>query len=69
MTTERCEWCGGSKHLSKACPTRRLVEYLTSDETVTPLKLPKIVITDEKHLVDVIEEAHALMHTKRKAEK
>ena len=64
-----CKWCGSDNHQSEACPTRRLVKFLTSKEDVAPIGLPRVIVADEEHLVDTIEETHAVMHMKKLREK
>ena len=60
-----CRWCGSEAHSSKECKTKKLVEFLNSNEVVAPANLPKIVVVSDAKLVDAIEEAHALLHIKR----
>ena len=63
-----CTYCGSDAHPSENCPTRKLVKFLTSEETVPPQGLPKLVVTTEENLIETVEEAHALMHVKKKNE-
>ena len=61
-----CKWCGSSHHRSEACPTRRLLDWLTNTkEVVPPLDLPKMVVCSDENLIETVEEAHALMHIKK----
>jgi hypothetical protein len=60
-----CRWCRSSRHSSNNCPIRNLLKFLNGESFEG--KLPDLVsVTNEKSLIDTVEEAHAIQHITRK---